>query len=162
MHTEVKQRHSSCCRTVHGKRLEMQDRTLMLSSDGNRPQHVVANTNWSNTTGPCPRLSSGALHRSVLGLFFCNTFTNALQEVTKDLLISFPGDIRLGRQLLCLQEGLPFRCKGLVWLEEQADRDLMKSYKDKCKILHLGWKDSVQQEGWFGWAANGTWTSSKS
>lgn len=100
---------------------------------------------WSPiTTGatqqdPSLRLSSGALHGSVLGLFFSNTFTSALQEVTEGWLVSFADDNRLGRQLLCSLAGLPFRCRDLVWLEEQADRDPMKFYKDKCKILDLQW-----------------------
>lgn len=85
-----------------------------------------------------------------------------MQEVTEGLLVSFADEIKLGRQLLCSLTGLPFRCRDLVWLEEQADRDSMKFYKDKCKILDLQWWEPVQQDGWFGWAANGTRASSKS
>ena len=59
------------------------------------------------------------------------------------MLINFPDDTKLGRPVVLLKDRAAIQVD-VDWLEEWANRDLMKFDKDRCKVLHLGWKDPLQ------------------
>lgn len=124
---------------MHGKRLE----TLLRAKYACSAVVATHHQTWSPAPAgtaqqdSCLRPSSGALHRSVLALVLSNTFTNALEEVTEGLLISFPDDTKLERPVVMLKDRAAIQVD-LDWLEEWANRDLMKFDKDECKVLCLG------------------------
>lgn len=83
----------------------------------------------------------------MLGPILLPVFTNSLDDLMECTFSKFADNSKLAVGICQrTREGMSAIRRNLQGLEKWADRNLINLIKSKCKLLHLGWSNFVQQD----------------